>query len=341
MLVNAAPVSGYYGTEVARPVSTGEGVAARSRLLIPPVEQARPVERQDARSAPASNNTATLMQPARLQADTPLPQGQADAQSSKAPVSRGASDDPADKQAVRSAKTPSAGTESEQLADKQLIAQLRSRDREVRVHEAAHAAAGGQYAGSPTLQFQRGPDGVNYVVGGEVSISTSSVSGDPQATLEKARVIRAAALAPAKPSMQDRLVAAKATRLASEARVDLRELEAAEAAEREAQAEAARAKRDVEQGDAPESLKTQDKSKEQPEDVQSKPVEPDQEVAQSKSAEKEDQPAAKEQKDQPNAREELEKILLAGKTLSQQLNEMGLVDPDNPYGKSGFIEMIV
>eukprot|EP01026_Neomeris_dumetosa_P052371 TRINITY_DN46319_c0_g1_i8.p1 TRINITY_DN46319_c0_g1~~TRINITY_DN46319_c0_g1_i8.p1 ORF type:complete len:240 (-),score=28.68 TRINITY_DN46319_c0_g1_i8:18-737(-) len=47
------------------------------------------------------------------------------------------------------------------LRDQREIADLSARDREVRAHEQAHAAVGGLYAGAPTYQYERGPDGVN------------------------------------------------------------------------------------------------------------------------------------------------------------------------------------
>nr|WP_286222886.1 putative metalloprotease CJM1_0395 family protein [Marinobacter sp. LA51] len=103
--------------------------------------------------------------------------------------------------------TPEQGLSPEEL--KQLT-ELKARDREVRAHEAAHQAVGGQYAGAISYTFQRGPDGAQYAVGGEVPIDVSSVPGDPQATIEKMRVVRAAAMAPAEPSGQDRAVAAEA-----------------------------------------------------------------------------------------------------------------------------------
>lgn len=109
----------------------------------------------------------------------------------------------------------------QQQVEQQQIQQLAARDREVRNHERAHAAVGGSYAGAPRYQYERGPDGINYAVAGEVSISTGGVSGDPQATIEKAQVIRRAALAPAEPSAQDRKVAAQATQMEAEARVEL------------------------------------------------------------------------------------------------------------------------
>ena len=103
------------------------------------------------------------------------------------------------------------------------IRKLQVRDREVRAHEAAHAAAGGAYAGSPSYTFKRGPDGQSYATGGEVSIDVSSIKGDPQATLQKAQQVRAAALAPAEPSAQDMKVAQRAQSMAAKARMELSE----------------------------------------------------------------------------------------------------------------------
>ncbi len=111
--------------------------------------------------------------------------------------------------------------QKQQEQEQKIIAELATRDREVRAHEQAHAAIGGQYAGSPTYSFERGPNGVNYAVGGEVAIDTSPVPNDPEATLRKAQVIRAAASAPAEPSPQDRRVAAQAASLENEARAEL------------------------------------------------------------------------------------------------------------------------
>lgn len=109
----------------------------------------------------------------------------------------------------------------DQAVAKQLQ-QLQARDREVRAHEAAHVAAGGRFVtGGPSYTYQRGPNGRFYAIGGEVSIDVSAVPSNPQATLEKAEVVRRAALAPAQPSPQDLRVASNATRLASRARVDI------------------------------------------------------------------------------------------------------------------------
>ncbi len=104
--------------------------------------------------------------------------------------------------------------EQQQLEqEQQQVRQLESRDAEVRAHERAHSAAGGDLAGAPRYDYERGPDGQNYAVGGEVSISVGEVEGDPEATLEMARQVRRAALAPAEPSNQDRRVAARAAQI--------------------------------------------------------------------------------------------------------------------------------
>ena len=104
--------------------------------------------------------------------------------------------------------------------EQQQINALSARDREVRAHEQAHVAAGGQYAGAAQYQFERGPNGVNYAVSGEVSISVGK-EATPEETLQKAQIVRRAALAPAEPSPQDRRVAAQATRMESEARQEI------------------------------------------------------------------------------------------------------------------------
>lgn len=91
------------------------------------------------------------------------------------------------------------------------VEKLKARDAEVRQHEAAHqAAAGGLAQGGASFDYERGPDGRQYAVGGEVQIDTSAEEGDPQATIAKLQQVRAAALAPADPSGQDRAVAAQA-----------------------------------------------------------------------------------------------------------------------------------
>jgi hypothetical protein len=107
-------------------------------------------------------------------------------------------------------------------AEQQEVQELKQRDQEVRTHEAAHAAVGGQYAGAPTLEYQTGPDGKRYAVSGAVSIDLSKEKGNPQDTIAKMEQVQAAAMAPAQPSSQDRRVAARAAQIAAQARMDLR-----------------------------------------------------------------------------------------------------------------------
>lgn len=111
----------------------------------------------------------------------------------------------------------------EQLSEEDIkkVDELKSRDLEVRVHEQAHAAVGGQHAGAPSYGYERGPDGKSYAVSGEVQIDVSPVQGDPQATIQKMQVVRRAALAPAQPSSADRAIAADATTKATQARAEL------------------------------------------------------------------------------------------------------------------------
>lgn len=112
--------------------------------------------------------------------------------------------------------------------EQEQVRKLKDRDREVRAHEQAHQRVGGQYAGAPSYEFQTGPDGKQYAVGGEVAIDASPVRGDPEATIEKMRIVKAAALAPAEPSGQDRKVAAQADATAQQARAEKAEMDRAE-----------------------------------------------------------------------------------------------------------------
>ena len=154
--------------------------------------------------------------------------------------SREEADKPADSPTSKTAQKDAKGEPSpqQQRLEQLEITKLVSRDQEVRAHEQAHAAVGGRYAGAPSYTYERGPDGKRYAVGGEVSIDTGPVSGDPEATLRKMEVVLRAALAPAEPSAQDRQIAAQAQALMSEARVELAQEQRAEAdAAREARAQ--------------------------------------------------------------------------------------------------------
>ncbi len=115
--------------------------------------------------------------------------------------------------------------------EKKEVAELKKLDAEVRRHEQAHLAAAGPYGkGPPTYEYKEGPDGKQYATSGHVEIDATEVEGDPEATLEKARIVKQAALAPSEPSNQDRKVAREAEMMAQKAERELRQQEAEETA---------------------------------------------------------------------------------------------------------------
>ncbi len=116
--------------------------------------------------------------------------------------------------------------------ERRQVNDLKKRDAEVKAHEQAHIAAGGAYvSGGASYEYEQGPDHQNYAVGGEVSIDTSA-ENTPEATIRKMQIVKRAALAPQKPSGQDRSVAAQAAQAESRARIELRQQRTEEAAEK-------------------------------------------------------------------------------------------------------------
>lgn len=106
--------------------------------------------------------------------------------------------------------------------EKREVEELKQRDNEVRTHEQAHMAAGAGLTSAPKYQETTGPDGNRYATGGSVQIDTSAAS-TPEETIAKAQRVKAAALAPAEPSGQDRSVAAAASQTEAEARKEIAE----------------------------------------------------------------------------------------------------------------------
>jgi hypothetical protein len=120
-----------------------------------------------------------------------------------------------DDDAIKSEASNSTQDAFQDQQDLKQIQQLKSRDLEVKTHEQAHLSAAGSLAtGGASFTYATGSNGVRYAVDGEVNIDTSSVNGDPAATLRKADTIPRAALAPANPSSQDQQVVAKASAMA-------------------------------------------------------------------------------------------------------------------------------
>ncbi len=105
--------------------------------------------------------------------------------------------------------------------EQKTIQELKARDTEVRAHEQAHLSAAGQYAaGGASFSYQTGPDGKRYASGGEVPIDIAKEK-TPEATIQKMRTVRRAALAPANPSATDRNIAAQASAKESQAMKEL------------------------------------------------------------------------------------------------------------------------
>jgi hypothetical protein len=102
---------------------------------------------------------------------------------------------------------------AEELAE---VNRLAARDREVRLHEAQHAAAAGGMASGVQYDYEMGPDGRMYAVGGRVRIFFPP-GQTPEEALANARQLRAAAGAPGDPSSQDLAVAARASQMEAEA----------------------------------------------------------------------------------------------------------------------------
>jgi len=102
-----------------------------------------------------------------------------------------------------------------------IVREMQAQDAAVRAHEMAHiAAAAGIRVSGPVYTYQRGPDGRSYAVAGEVQIDVSP-GNTPEETIERARAIQAAALAPANPSSADLAAAAAARRMEMAARAEL------------------------------------------------------------------------------------------------------------------------
>ena len=94
--------------------------------------------------------------------------------------------------------------------EQQRVEDMQQRDREVRMHEQAHVAAAAGLAGAPVYEYQTGPDGKRYAVGGHVDVRTSG-SSNPDVALREAEAVKRAATAPADPSGPDRAAAAQAS----------------------------------------------------------------------------------------------------------------------------------
>ncbi|WP_087036588.1 putative metalloprotease CJM1_0395 family protein [Oceanisphaera profunda] len=145
-----------------------------------------------------------------------------EAEAKTAEAKGGEATDEADQASTASSQKNAAGKELTMEQQEELL-QLQQRDQEVRVHEQQHASVGGQHTGTPSYEYETGPDGKQYVVEGSVSADLSPIAGDPNATIEKMQQVKAAALAPAEPSSADKNAASRADQLIVEARAELQQ----------------------------------------------------------------------------------------------------------------------
>lgn len=126
------------------------------------------------------------------------------------------------KSRLKSSYSPKKNSTGTQTGEDELTGELKARDAEVRAHEQSHLAAAGSYAtGGINYEYQAGPDGKQYAVGGSVDIDTSPVEGDPEATIRKAQIVRSAAYAVSDASSADGSVAAIASSMEMNARMQI------------------------------------------------------------------------------------------------------------------------
>lgn len=160
--------------------------------------------------------SAAYLRPVAADRPSEVPQNSAP-ENAQATESERADDNEDSKRLRRANAAEASFSEDEQRQ----LRELQQRDREVRAHEQAHVAAGGSLViRGAVFEYETGPDGQRYAVGGEVTIDTSP-GRTPQETVTKAQRIIATALAPMDPSPQDRRVASDAQRMSAEARIEV------------------------------------------------------------------------------------------------------------------------
>lgn len=208
-------------------------LSTTSSAFIPQVPVTSPGTQAAASSVTSPTDAFPAIEPITATSKTANGTKTSTADTSNRPIPRSASDTVTPSAQTLSKEDPQTDVNQTQQQQQQkaeqkqleleraLIAELQSRDKEVRAHEQAHQRVGGQYAGSPAYDYQIGPDYRQYATGGEVSIDISPVPGDPQATITKMEIVKRAALAPAEPSAQDRQAASQASNRATQARAEL------------------------------------------------------------------------------------------------------------------------
>lgn len=233
MNITSQPVNMPIPTVVNQPTDALRRDNVQRELITPPAaaqqsaaEKGAASERERART-PAQQNEQIDFENIRKQAEE-ANSTISDEQTGNPDEGQSQNEEQAEKQATNQTDNPeeSRSTEKESpegLTQEQIavVRELSQRDREVRTHEQAHAAAGGSTTGAPSYSFETGPDGKKYAVDGEVSVDLSPVKGDPRATITKMQKVYNAALAPAQPSIQDKRVANQASQLIAQAQSEI------------------------------------------------------------------------------------------------------------------------
>ena len=125
-------------------------------------------------------------------------------------------------QSAEASKSATTGQKKLSQAEQKKVDELKKIDQNVKSHEQAHKSAGGGLVrGAASFTYVQGPDGNQYAVGGEVQIDMSYDLNKPEETITKMEQVKAAALAPADPSSQDRSVASEANSIENQARAVL------------------------------------------------------------------------------------------------------------------------
>lgn len=127
------------------------------------------------------------------------------------------------KEHERTAKDNSSSGKKLSENEEDQVKRLKQRDAEVRQHEQAHAASAGPYLrGGPYYQYQTGPDGKMYAIGGHVDVDVGE-GGSPEETMRKARTLQNSALSSSDPSSSDQAVAIDVSAMAVKASKELQE----------------------------------------------------------------------------------------------------------------------
>lgn len=209
--------------EVVPPTTQAEAIVpqkSREQDVRPPINQPTPSTYEDIQSR--RSNTDIIPEGEQEPQDEGNSEQQQNSSGSNEEQASQADSGQSDVEAKAAKQAEREDAEQKQQAqvEQQQIQELQQRDNEVRAHEQAHAAIGGTYAGTPQYEYQTGPNGKKYAVGGEVSIDVSKAA-TPEETIRKMQTVQAAALAPAEPSAQDRKVAAQASRQIADARAEV------------------------------------------------------------------------------------------------------------------------